>query len=246
MGDKDELNTALNSSRKMIFENDVKGYEYSACGTVFLCRFEGELYAVTAGHVVSGFDASSARVMAHHEEVEFLPHNGLATFWSYNEDDTDCADLAVIPIESAMVDSRRFRDRPPFELHDKRFPRELRREGRLMLRGFPDDEKSGIDFEEYRIRVREVTLKGRWVGPASMRYCHEMEFLDVSSCTTLDGLSGSPVFWAGDIGGTKSVMFVGVLIRATHMSMTGYFVDEVVLCKALKEIVSRSKGWGDQ
>ena len=232
------LNTVLNSSRKMMFENDVKGYEYSACGTVFLCRFHRGLYAVTAGHVVSGFDPSSARVMAHQEDDEFLPHNGLATFFAGDEEDTDYADLAVMPIDSTMVDSRRFRDRPPFELHDFPFPRELLPEGRLILRGFPDDQKSGIDFEECRIRVREVTLKGKWVGHAPMKYCHEIKFQDVSSCTTLDGLSGSPVFWVGEVDRRASFMFVGVLIRATCTSKTGYFVDAEVLRKAVRQIVS--------
>ncbi|MXW51482.1 MAG: hypothetical protein F4X81_12620 [Gammaproteobacteria bacterium] len=86
-----DLDFVLNSSRKMMFENEVEGYEYSARGTVFLCRFHGRLHAVTAGHVVKEFDADSARVMAHHEDDEFLPHSGLATLRPDDADDTDYA-----------------------------------------------------------------------------------------------------------------------------------------------------------
>lgn len=74
-----------------MFENEVEGYEYSARGTVFLCRFHGRLHAVTAGHVVKEFDADSARVMAHHEDDEFLPNSGLATLRPDDADDTDYA-----------------------------------------------------------------------------------------------------------------------------------------------------------
>ena len=221
-----------------MFENDVKGYEYSARGTVFLCRFHQRLYAVTAGHVVNGFNTDSARVMAHHDDDAFLPHTGLATLRPDDTEDTDHADLAVMPIETTMVDGRQFRDRPPLELRDIPLPTELRQQGRLIVRGFPDDEESGIDFEKYRIRLREVTLEGKWVGIAPMRYCHEMKFLDVSSCSTLDGLSGSPVVWQGELAGKATFMFVGVLIRGTRTSKTGYFVDAEVLREALRKMVS--------
>lgn len=150
-----DLNLVLNSSRKMMFESDVAGYQYSARGTVFLCRFHRRLYAVTAGHVVEGFDACSARVMTHHEDGEFLPHSGLVRLRPGDVEDPDYADLAVLPIESTIVDSRRFRVRPPFEVHDMALPNELFRTGRLIVRGFPDDEQAR-------------TLSRRWAADPQM------------------------------------------------------------------------------
>ena len=206
---------------------------------MFLCRFRNRLFAVTAGHVVEEFQASASRVMIHGEERDFLAYDNVAMPWAKDPDDPDHCDLAILTINESALDVARFQDCPPVTLHDAHVALRLHR-GRLIFRGFPTDE-TFIDYEEFRIRIRPVTLEGRWAGPAPMRRCHNISLSDVSPCETLDGFSGSPVFWVGDHGAPPLYAFAGVLIRGTHSSKTAYFIDQAVLIHVLQRVVSGSE-----
>ena len=203
---------------------------------MFLCRFLGRLFAVTAGHVVREFEPASACVLVDPGGQEFLEYDGVAKPWTTDVDDPDCCDLAVLTVKEGSADPARFGDSPPMLLHD--FDGELSLGfGRLVCRGFPDD-GSGIDYDEHRIRMQPVTLEGRWAGRAPMRACHRIALLDVSPCTTLSGFSGSPVFWIGDDGRPPPYAFAGVLIRGSHASKTAMFIDGRMLVRVLRRVVS--------
>ena len=219
-----KIQMLLNSSRTMLFENDFEGFEYSARGTVFLCFYEGQLYAITAAHVIKGFQADAVRVMIHPEDRDFLPHNAQVTLVSADLDDPDYSDLAVFSIQQDMFEHDRFRDWPPFRLSDQLVNATPPQDGRLIFRGLPTDQ-SGIDFDTYRIRLQPVILEGERVGAAPRAHCHKVKLHDVSVCSTLDGFSGSPVFWISDHEAPKEYYFVGVLIKGTHSSKTAYYVD---------------------
>lgn len=230
-----KIRTLLNSSRQMIFENPVEGYEYSARGTVFLCWYGPNLYAVTAKHVIEGFEADAVRILIHPEDREFAPHSAQATLVPVDEDDPDYADLALFPVEHDMFDQERFKDWPPFVLEDSLVAGTPPSSDTLIFRGFPHD-RSGVDFDSAKIRQQPVILEGDHIGPAPMMHCHEMKLRDVTVCSTLDGFSGSPVFWLGDTGPPREYRFAGVLIKGTHSSKTAYYVDAEVLRQALKRL----------
>ncbi|MDE0256742.1 MAG: serine protease, partial [Rhodospirillaceae bacterium] len=197
-----KIQTLLNSSRMMMFENELEGFDYSAHGTAFLCFYHQQLYAVTAGHVIGSYDAEALRVMIHPEVREFLPHNAQVTLVSAEQDDPDYADLAILPIELTMFDQRCFRDSPPFDLSEQLVNSTPPPTGKLVFRGFPSD-KSGINFDTAKIKVQPVILEGDRVGRAPMAHCHVMRLRDVSHCSTLDGFSGSPVFWISNQDPTR-------------------------------------------
>lgn len=232
------LETLLSCSRKLLFENDLENFEYSARGTVFLCRFRNRLFAVTAGHVIEGFDASAARVMIHAKRRDFLAYDYVAMPWARHRDDPDYCDLAIFVINESTLDVADFRGCPPVALHDAQLKLRLD-QGRLIFRGFPTDE-TAINYEESRIRFTAVTIEGRWAGPAPIRRCHKISLSDVSPCESLDGFSGSPVFWVGDHGSPPPYAFAGVLIRGTHGSKTAHFIDRAVLLHVLQRLVSGS------
>ena len=123
-----------------------------------------------------------------------------------------------------MFEHDRFRDWPPFRLSDQLVNATPPQDGRLIFRGFPTDQ-SGIDFDTYRIRLQPVILEGERVGAVPRAHCHKVKLHDVSVCSTLDGFSGSPVFWISDHEAPKEYYFVGVLIKGTHSSKTAYYVD---------------------
>ena len=183
-----KIDTLLNSSRLMIFETGVEDYEYYAHGTVFLCTYEGQLYAITAAHVIKNHDADAIRVMIHPEGRDFLPQNNQITLRTADEDETDHTDLAVFPIEQDMLEPNCFGDYPPFALTDALFRGKPPSGGMLIFRGFPKDQ-SGVEYDKQKIKLQPITLKGERVDSISMDHCHKVKLHDVSSCTTLNGFN---------------------------------------------------------
>ena len=231
-----QIQTLLNSSRIMMFENTLEGYDYSVHGTAFLCFYEQGLYAITAAHVIRGFEADALRVMIHPEEEHFLPHNAQVTLVPVDPNDSDYSDLAILPIEQGMFDHSEFRDWPPFQLLDHLVNGAPDGNGSLVFRGFPSD-GAGVDYESKTIRGQPVILQGDRVSDSSMAYCHEMRLRDVSPCSTLDGFSGSPVFWiSNEDPPNKDYCFSGIVIRGTHSSRIVHYVDGEVLRRALKRL----------
>lgn len=128
------LETLLRWSRKLFFENDLENFEYSARGTVFLCRFRNRRFAVTAGHVIKGFDASAARVMIQAEQRDFLAYDNVALPWVRHHDDP-----AIFVINESTLDDSKFRDCPPVTLHDAQGKLRLD-QGRQILRDLPRED----------------------------------------------------------------------------------------------------------
>lgn len=220
----------------MMFENEFEGFDYSARGTAFLCFYRQQLYAVTARHVIKDYDAGALRVMIHPDERDFLPHNAQVSLVPVDPHESDYTDLAILPIELTMFDQRRFRDWPPFELSEELVDSKPSLTGTMIFRGFPSD-KSSIDFDIAKIKLQPVLLEGDRVGKAPMAHCHEMKLRDVSPCSTLDGFSGSPVFWiSAQDPPRKEYRFAGVLIRGSYVSKRAYYVEAEVLMRVLNKI----------
>lgn len=231
-----KIKILLNSSRQMVFENLAEGYEYSARGTVFLAWYKDSLYAITAAHVIRDFEADEARILIHPSDREFAPHCARATLIPVDPNDPDYTDLAVFPIAHDMFDLQRFRDWPPFSLSSDLFSGVPPGKGTLIFRGFPYDH-NGVDFEKCIIRQKPIILEGQYIGPAPMAHCHQIRLNDVSVCSTLDGFSGSPVFWISDDEHRREYRFCGVLIKGSHSSRTAYYVGSEVLKQTFEQLI---------
>ena len=219
----------------MLFENDYEGFEYSARGTVFLCSYRQHLYAVTAAHVVRDFDPDAVRILVHPENREFLPHKEQVKLSSHDLDDPDFCDIAIFPIEKNMVNPDCFLDCPPFFLDETLVNSEPPRDGRLVFRGFPTDQ-SGIEFDNKRICLQAAQIEGERIGRASMDHCHEILLHDVDHCTTLDGFSGSPIFWISNNRSPRTYYFAGVLIRGSLKARKAIYIGGGVLIGALNQL----------
>ena len=73
-----------------------------------------------------------------------------------------------------------------------------------------------------------------------MNHCYQVRFRDLSPCSTLDGLSGAPVFWIGD-DQPRSHRLAGMMLRATYASATGYFVDSNVIVSTLEKALAEGE-----
>lgn len=98
----------LNSSRQLVFETSYEGFEYSARGTGFLCRYRGHDFVITARHVIAEFTADQLRVLFHQNARGFVPHNAQITIKTPDIEDTDWADLAIFPLERSLYSDELF------------------------------------------------------------------------------------------------------------------------------------------
>jgi hypothetical protein len=229
----------LNSSRRVLFENDYEGFEYSGSGSCFLCRYKGLDFVVTARHVVNSCSADALRVPFYAGAREFVPHNAQATVVNDDPYDTDWADLAIFPLERDLYSDVQFGAEPPYELSPALAQWSPELPGHLITRGFPDDLQF-IDYNRAVIHEQGVILEADAIGRASMAHCVEIAFRDVSPCSTLNGLSGSPVFWLS-ASKPHNHVFVGILLRATHSSRRGFIVQAHVLFAALENLVTGNR-----
>ncbi len=234
-----KIQDVLNSSRQILFENNVEGFEYSARGTGFVCRYEGTLFFVTAQHVIKDFNADALRIQYFPESRDFLPHNARANLVPRDKHDPDYADLAIFPIEDSMVDIQKFGEYPPYVLKNGFVRGDVPSGGTLIFRGFPHDDSSDrplVDYDKFVIRQQPVILEAEKIGKSLMQGCFEFEINDLSPCTTLDGFSGSPVFWIGPKKEQRDHLFAGIIIKATYASKRGHYIGGEVLLKAFQKL----------
>jgi hypothetical protein len=236
----------LNSSRRMIFENATDGFEYTGRGTCFICRYGGQDFAVTARHVTADYHADAIRVLFHQGARHFVPHNAQITIKSEDDqpaadpasDDPDWRDIVIFPLERSLYDDDQFGDQPPYPIPSRDLIWRPGLGGHFIMRGFPHD-LSAVDYDDLALREQAALLEADLVGPAAMQHCYQVRFRDLSPCSTLDGLSGTPVFWVGD-GQPRSHRLAGMMLRATYCSGTGYFLHANVIVSALDKALAEA------
>lgn len=228
----------LNSSRQMMFENSVEGFEYSARGTGFLCRYLKHDFAITAHHVVRGFVADSIRILFHQAAREFVPYNAQLTIKIPDIEDPDWADLAVFPLEQTLYEDRAFGAELPYVIPDRSAFWQPNMSGHFIMRGFPHD-LNAINYDTAGIRQQAILVEADYVRPSPMVHCSEIRFRDVSMCTTLDGLSGTPVFWLGQTL-PREHRLAGLVLRASHGSKIGHFVSAEIILAVLDKALAQN------
>jgi hypothetical protein len=227
-----KINNMLKASRQIMFETEFKGFDYAIGGSGFLCRYQGFDFIVTAKHVVKGVSPNLFRVLHHSQSRNFVPHNGCLTMRIPDTEDTDWGDLAIFPLERSLYEDNDFGDEQPYLLPGSVPVWQPGMNGYFVMRGFPHD-RSGIDFDAYLIKQQAVILEADAVGPSPMKLCIEIKFRDVSPCTSLNGFSGTPVFWIGDEPPHQHC-FAGLMLRGDHGSKQGHFLKGDILLEVLR------------
>jgi hypothetical protein len=236
----------LNCSRRMFFENAVEGYEYSGRGTCFLCRYNGNDFAVTARHVIKDFGADAIRVPYYETAREFVPHNAQVTIRTVEDDrsdDDDWRDLAIFPLERSLYTDEQFADQPPYRIPSAQHVWRPGMMGHFITRGYLN-KPSHVDYDTKVLRQQPVILEADYAGPSPMKLCHQMRFRDLSHCAdfgdpnnSLDGLSGAPVLWVSE-SEPHDHRFAGVAVRATHSGGIGHFVHGSVVLAVLDRVLA--------
>jgi hypothetical protein len=91
-----------------------------------------------------------------------------------------------------------------------------------------------VDYERRVIHTQGYVVDGKHAGLAPARHCSSVQFTELPHITSLDGLSGSPVFQFENLPQGLGYLFAGVLIRGNHVALRGRFIHASVVFRALQ------------
>lgn len=222
------------SVQPLIFETGISDFPYSTLGTTFLVGYEGRAFVFTARHTLYPDNLSPVCIFPSDCSQRLLPLKDVF-FVSKDYVAEDFMDLAIMEIDMAkIVDA----ELGQASIIDLRLASgdwlSLPESSDFAVIGYPE-EHSLVDYDQETIATQRVALQGRYLGPSSIPYLHELEILDTLSLATFDGLSGAPVFsWTWRSGRPAQISFCGMVLRGTASSRRIHFLDRSVLLDALK------------
>jgi hypothetical protein len=189
------------------FASDFEEAPFGAKGTCFLVRRRGAVWVVTAKHAI-GEQTGRAMVPHNADSVKWLELGMTSTIDAEDgNEDSAAADLTAIRVPAPPADMA-----SPLDLDALAVSVEATVGDRIFTAGFP---ASGLLNEvEYSTPIhlhrQRFQLEGVYVGPSGSKHMQTMRFGVLGVVTSLDGMSGSPVFLKHE----GFFSFAGVLTRA--------------------------------
>lgn len=235
----DALSRLAASVQPLVFEMGRSDFPYSTLGTTFLVGYEGRAFVLTARHSLYPDKLPPVCIFPSDFSQRLLP---LKDVFFVSKDDfaEDFMDLAVIEIDIANIADG---ESGEASLIDLRLASgdwlSLPESSDFVVIGYPE-ERSLVDYDQKTIATERITLQGRYLGPSSLPYLHELEILDTLSLTTFSGFSGAPVFaWTERSGMPAQISLCGMVLRGTPSSRRIHFLDRSILLDAIKVKVSQ-------
>lgn len=228
------LSRVAASVQPLVFETGIPATPYATRGTTFLVGYEGRAFVLTARHALNPgnlaplciFPSDTSRRILPLMDVFFVPEEYVAD---------DFMDLAVIEIDVSKIAHPELAQAHLIDLGRAcgdwtSFPDR----SSFVVLGYPE-EHSFVDYDQEELATGRIALFGRYYGPSSLPYLHELEILDALSLSTFSGFSGAPVLaWTEQLGGPAQITLCGMALRGTPTSGRIHFLDRSVLLDALK------------
>jgi hypothetical protein len=200
--------------RPVVFENDDPQWRFSARGTSFLAAVDGNVFALTARHVINGFRPSQYRIQQHLGSHSMLPIHQPFTVELHYE---DFEDFVVIPIACpCAIDDCLALDQTAIRWSALE---------RVLIVGFPSD-RNFVDYDAQQILIQPVGMVGRFTGNSIGEGLREVAFDSAGDLVSFDGFSGAPVFEFTQ-GGCPGRL-LGIVLRGsqdTSVSRVCHFLD---------------------
>lgn len=225
----------LDCSHPLFFDTgeEVEEMAYGRAGTCFTLKKGAAFFLLTAKHCLVNqrwrpdqvfvlLKDRSRRPIPLHRELRPRGESKAADFVVFEIDSeklgADCHHLHAFDIQM----------HPPIAL--------IPGVSRIAVRGFPT-EHNEIDYDNLRLRNRNLSLSGTYTGPGAAIGTGMVQFDDVSLATNHDGLSGSPVFTYSRRAGVSKTHFAGIHIEGGELDRRkGCFIEAKHIIRALDRI----------
>lgn len=226
----------LNCARPILFENDDEEFKYSLGGTAFIVKFRNHLYVITAKHVLTSFSKQEKdfswwkqfQVQYYPDKTGYIPMTALYVIEHEITDDTDQFDLAIFQVDDIKQNKKLFQNHQPYELLESEGFTAFNSNSKFIFRGFPSEQRS-ICYEKKQIHHSAFRGEGEYLEHTEYTNIHKLKLKGKSLLTTLNGLSGSPIF---QINEKSQEAFAGVLIRGSSESTLAYFLEHKCIIDA--------------
>jgi hypothetical protein len=222
----------------LLIAYDDPTYWVGKSGTCFLAEYRGRLFALTARHCVS--PASGKDLIIAWHERESAPMRAAYQRTLDRELKNEEEDLYIIELDrermspgySASLMPLCIDAGPPmYLLHHALEPE-------ICIPGFPHD-RTVIDYDKKEVAPKPTVLAAWYVGRGIDPACHEVKFEENADVApSLDGFSGSPVFWVPKRSGIRYFAFVGMLLRGN--TSEGSFLGASVIVRGLDAIIDQN------
>jgi len=228
-------------ARPVLFENDDREFPYSVGGTAFIVKFSGRAFVITARHVLNlkSFEPRRFCIQYRPDCRDFLPLRALYLVRGADAADTDQYDIAVREIDSAAVKIELYGEYQPYNLLAMDCLTIYSERGAYIYRGYPSDLRE-VDFESGKIEQGAVTSRAEYVGRTPYKSIRELKLLGLDPLTSIDGLSGSPVFQVHNEAETRysREAFASMLIRGSIESSKVFLIEHNRIIQVLTDIVA--------
>ena len=227
--------------RPLLFEHEAfHDTPYQIGGSCFVCSFRDEIYIVTANHCLIGKKPDQLRVQYHPTSDLFLPVKLLTTI---REDGKkpflNHLDVAVFQVCKDTLDRSQLKAETVLDLDPlMQQPLPIVPEAHLFLRGYPHELKNEIDFDVKKIIRQAYFAEATYAGQYTEPKCHQFRFLDVHPITSINGMSGCPVFQIINApNGLKNLYsFAGMTIGEWVNMPVGIFIEYSIIFQVILNI----------
>lgn len=198
---------------------------------MFLVSFKSHYLALTTAHAFKGRSKDCIRISyseSANKDTFFLP-----TIEAYNIDvpleveDSDYLDLVVVRFDRKLIESEYSDLRLFFNIEAFMHGLILSPGDSLVTRGFPDTPHNDIDHDNGVLNHQALFAYAEYLGHAVFKsqHIHSMRYADLEGVSSLNGMSGSPVFkHALDSNSRARLWFVGMIVRGGSEAMQSHFI----------------------
>jgi hypothetical protein len=231
--------------RPLVIDTGIPETPLGLWGTCFLAMHNGQLFAVTAAHLVKGNHSGEVRILGSDDSNRRIPLSaGIGVLSDPTDDDVD---VIVYPATLVGLSRREVRHAHIINLDVP----ELRRwnarayESQFTIIGYPR-ELSEVDYDAGRVSAGQVLLTGSYLGPAQGRgTVHRLRVNNPLELDAFAGFSGSPVFSVEhQLAADAIIRFCGVAVTGTRSSEYMHFVEAAALMRLMHAASNHVRTFG--
>lgn len=221
----------------LVFEDETYGeYPYFIGGTGFIVRFSGKYWLITAKHCLENqkVRAEQISIVPHQYSRDFLPFEVMHYPTTSNVDDSDYTDFIILKIKTELLNQDDMNSLSFFDLSNEsllipgNYP-----ETTFLARGFPKD-INHVDYDRRTLPRTSFTFEPSYREPDTADHCHVFSCPSHPQISSLDGLSGSPIFSMTRTGYRYLPRLSAMAIRGGNGIIRAIGAD--ILLRAFKEV----------